>query len=263
MVIFKNIVKKMQQAIKPNTYIEKSTQSAQLLPAISVETPKRLTGYPLLTTLMHNRQFIEIIVNDGNESFQSMILAVDVKRRLLWLDELYPTLQGLQVEDQIRIKHHQKGEILSFKAPIVALGSSFNREGIAILLPEQVRYQPRRQFIRHDLHGGEVRTKIRVIGEEPRYGSIINLSAGGMRLAIAGNILSELHLNGLLPLCQFSLNNDLNIDCHARVKSYKIERQPYRHTQVSLEFTDISFTEQMQLRSHLEQTHRLPNTQAA
>lgn len=261
MVRLKNIIKTMQKALNfaAEPVVEKKVAIIQQAPM-----KKNRTGdHHILKTLMNNRQFIEVSINSESIGYQSMILAVDVERELLWLDDLHSLATPLKAGDILHIKHHKQGKSLTFQAPVVALGFEFNSPGTALLLPDNITYSPRRQYLRHPLLPGTVRTKIRAIGEEPRYGSIINLSAGGMRLAIAGNILSELHLNTLLPLCQFKLTGDITIDCYARVKSYKMERAPYRHTQVSLEFSGISPVEQQALQHHLEQLNTMTTTQAA
>lgn len=258
----KNIVKTMKKALTPSTYTTVDKPSVAILPRAEITTiPKH--DHPLLNQLMRSRQFIEVSINTEHTGYQSMILAVDNERELLWLDDLYPLTEPLKIGDILHIKHHRNGEVLVFQAPVVALGVNFNSPGTALLLPEYVQYSPRRKYSRHTLSTQAVRAKIRALGEEPRYGSIINLSAGGMRLAIAGNVLSELHLNALLPLCQFKLSSSLSINCHARVKSYKMARAPYRHTQVSLEFSGISPVEQGALQSHLEQLRMLVSPQAA
>lgn len=261
MVRLKNMVKTMQKAL--NFSVEPTLEKKVAIIQQRPVQKAHIGDYHILKTLMNNRQFIEVSINSENIGYQSMILAVDVERELLWLDDLHSLATPLKAGDILHIKHHKQGKSLTFQAPVIALGVEFNSPGTALLLPDHIAYSPRRQYLRHPLLPGTVRTKIRAIGEEPRYGSIINLSAGGMRLAIAGNVLSELHLNTLLPLCQFKLTGDINIDCHARVKSYKMERAPYRHTQVSLEFSGIPPIEQEALHHHLEQLNTMTTAHQA
>ena len=208
--------------------------------------------YLPLSQLQDRRQIIEVRINDNNQSYQTLIMAIDVARGLLWLDDLFPAQRQLKIGDSITLRHHRNGEQLSFSSPIVARGDSFGANGLAILLPETLSYRPRRQHQRCDLsHNLSLTAKIRSVGCEPSYGNLQDLSLGGAGLRLAGNILGQLRHGALLPVCELSLSDELVIRCSARVRAFSTTRAPHRCTLISAEFVDLSPERQHQLKQFL------------
>lgn len=210
----------------------------------------------LLTHLCQTRQLLEVKLEGETLSYQSMIVAVDAARGLLWLDELTPGAPRLNDAHWLIISHQRQGEVLTLRLPLVA-GPSQGRSAIATVLPEHADYRPRRAWSRFGLPGAQMKAKVRAVGNEPQFGKILNLSAGGMRLALTGNQLGYMRRDALLPLCQFQLSGGLRINCQARVKSARIARTPFRHTQVSLEFTDILPSDRAALDRQLHRLEQL------
>jgi c-di-GMP-binding flagellar brake protein YcgR len=227
---------------------------------ITEQPAKEIERWEPLQQLRQQRQLLEIIPKDSQRSFQSMIIAIDSARGFLWLDDLFPAQRTLEIGDTITIKHHRDGEVLTMTTPIIAWGRDFGASGIAVALPEAVSYQPRRLYPRWELNEQKSLTgKIRTMGQEPVYGSIEDLSAGGMRILVAGNMLSQIHHGAVLPLCHISLSRECQIRCRARVRAFRICRTPYRGTQISLEFVDLPSTQQRQLQQfiyHLSSQHQ-------
>lgn len=219
----------------------------------TTETPAKATErWELLHLLRQQRQLLEIIPKGSQRSFQSMIIAIDSTRGFLWLDDLFPAERTLEIGDTITIKHHRDGEVLTMTTPIIAWGRNFGASGMAVTLPEEVNYQPRRLYPRCELSEQMSLTgKIRTMGQEPVYGSIEDLSAGGMRILIAGNMLSQIHHGAVLPLCHINLSREFQIRCRARVRAFRICRSPYRGTQISLEFVDLPLIQQRQLQQFI------------
>lgn len=196
--------------------------------------------YLPLWQLLNQRQIIEVKVEGSTLSYQTLVLAIDIQRGLLWLDDLFPSQHVLEVGDNITIRHHRNGEQLSFSSPILAWGSTYGAGGLAIMLPEQLCYIPRRKFRRADTSDRtSLGLKIRPIGQDISYGSVLDISSGGLRASIAGNLLGQLRHGALLPLCEMNLSDELSIRCSARVRSFRLLRSPHRHTQISLEFVDL------------------------
>ncbi len=81
--------------------------------------------------------------------------------------------------------------------------------------------------------------KIRTLGQEPSYGTLQDISTGGLRLIVAGNMLPYLRHGALLPMCEVDISDELQIRCRARICAFRIGRRPYRHTQISVEFIDM------------------------
>ncbi len=197
--------------------------------------------YQSLRELQNQRQLLEVKITGSSRSYQSMIMAVDLERGLLWLDDLFPQQLILDAGDELCIRHHRHTEELVIRAPIVALGSTYGTSGIAVELPNFAYYQPRRQFPRYTIgHQSPLSVKIRPLGQEPSFGTLQDISIGGMRLMIAGNLLPYLRHGAVMPLCEVNLSDDLQIRCRARICAFRMGRSPYRHTQISIEFVDIA-----------------------
>lgn len=196
--------------------------------------------YLPLWQLYKQRQLLEVRIGSASRVYQSMIIALDIERGLLWLDDLFPQQRVLDVGDELFIRHHRQGEQLLIRAPIIALGTHFGASGIAILLPEENTYRPRRSNPRFNLTSDSpIMVKIRTLGEEPCFGTLQDISAGGVRIHVAGNLLAHLRHGTQLPLCEIDLGDNLLIRCRARVCSARIARSPHRCTQISLEFIDL------------------------
>lgn len=196
--------------------------------------------YQSLYDLQNQRQLLEVKITGSNRSYQSMIVAIDLERGLLWLDDLFPQQRVLDPGDELCIRHHRNTEELVIHAPVVALGSSYGTSGMAVLLPNFAYYQSRRRFPRYTVgHQSPLSVKIRPLGQEPSYGTLQDISIGGMRLMVAGNLLPQLRHDAMMPLCEVNLTKDLQIRCRARICAFRMGRNPYRHTQISIEFIDL------------------------
>ncbi|WP_049629794.1 flagellar brake protein [Cellvibrio sp. pealriver] len=196
--------------------------------------------YIPLAELQKQRQQLEVKITGASRTYQTMILAIDIERGLLWLDDLFPQQLILDVGDDITIRHHRNGEQLVIQAAIVALGSTYGASGLAITLPESASYQPRRSSPRFMIgHQSPLSVKIRPLGQEPCYGTLQDISAGGLRVMVAGNLIPYLRHGALLPLCEVNISDELQIRCRARICAFRIGRSPYRHTQISIKFVDL------------------------
>lgn len=196
--------------------------------------------YAPLWELKKQRQLLEAKITGSSRTYQSMIIAIDAERGLLWLDDLFPQQHLLDVGDEVTVRHHRNGEQLMIRAQVVAMGSTYHASGFAIPLPEFVYYMPRRSSPRFMVgHQSPLSVKIRTLGQEPSYGTLQDISTGGLRLIVAGNMLPYLRHGALLPLCEVDINDELRIRCRARICAFRMGRSPYRHTQISVEFIDM------------------------
>jgi c-di-GMP-binding flagellar brake protein YcgR len=208
--------------------------------------------YVALWQLHRQRQFLEVKVEGSSRSFHTLIVAMDIPRGILWLDDLFPSQNLLEIGDIITLRHHRNGEQVSFSSPIVAWGSHYEASGLAVILPAELQYQPRRQSTRCDLsHNKSLSIKIRPIGHNISYGNVQDLSVGGVRFNIAGNLLGQLRHGALLPMCELELCDELVIRCSARIRAFRMLRAPHRCTQISIEFVDLTLERKLQLQQFL------------
>jgi len=211
--------------------------------------------YAPLWELQKQRQLLEVKIGGTNRAYQSMIIAIDIKRGLLWLDDLFPQQHSLDIGDEITLRHHRNGEQLLIRAPIVAMGSTYEASGFAITLPEFVYYMPRRSAPRFAVgHQSPLSVKIRTLGQDSSFGTLQDISTGGLRLLVAGNMLPYLSHGALLPLCEVDINDELQIRCRARICAFRMGRSPYRHTQISVEFIDLEEETRAALARFLRET---------
>lgn len=239
-------------AVKPALPKAAALKLASVSPITKTSRDNLPDQYLPLWQLLNQRQLIEVKVEGSSLSYQTLILAIDIQRGLLWLDDLFPNQHVLEIGDQISLRHHRNGEQLSFSSPILAWGSNYGANGLAIMLPDHLSYSPRRQFRRADMSDKpSLSLKLRAIGQDITYGSVLDISSGGLRASVPGNMLGQLRHGALLPLCEFTLSDELTIRCSARVRSFRLLRTPHRHTQISIEFVDLPTERAQQLQQFI------------
>jgi c-di-GMP-binding flagellar brake protein YcgR len=208
--------------------------------------------YESLYQLLNQRQILEVKIEGSTLSYQTLVLAIDIQRGVLWLDDLFPKQHVLEIGDRITLRHHRNGEQLSFSSSVLAWGNNYGANGLAILLPEHTFYTPRRQYRRADVSDrSSLSLKLRAVGHEPMYASVLDISGGGLRASVPGNLLGQLRHGGLLPLCELVLSDELTLRCSARVRSFRLLRLPHRHTEISIEFVDLPLERQQQLQQFI------------
>jgi c-di-GMP-binding flagellar brake protein YcgR len=205
----------------------------------STNQVKELNAYLPLFQLQESRQLLEVKWGSNSRAYQTIILAVDIERGLLWIDELFPQQFTLGLGDCLTLRHHHKGEELVLEAHVVAMGNQFGTQGIALSIPEQIQWQPRRRQTRFSVGGAATLVKIRPIGAEPTYGKLLDISAGGFSVSVSGNLLSQLRHGALLPLCEMSLDDQVNIRCKGRICAFRIQSEPFRSTRICVQFVDL------------------------
>lgn len=253
MLFLKNLFAKATEAQQPKQHPKQSIETSSITTGITLASniPEQ---YLPLWNLQKQRQLLEVKLGDASRVYQSMIIALDIERGLLWLDDLFPQQLMVDVGDELTLRHHRNGEHLVINATVVALGANFGATGLAILLPEHAAYAPRRSNPRVNVKSESALTvKIRTLGQEPCYGTLQDISAGGIRITVAGNLLGQLRHGAILPLCEVSLDDTFQLRCRAKVCAFRMNRNPYRSTQISIEFIDLSDQKREKLTRFLRQ----------
>jgi len=208
--------------------------------------------YSALMELQAKRQLIEVLPSAASASHelscQSMILDINFSSGYLILDELFPRLENLQLGDALTIKHHHSGELLTFTSRLLHILHDDGSPCYALALPEQVGYRQRRLYPRINLSQQQpLNVRLQSPWRTPWYATAQNISAGGMRLTVGGNVLQQLNRGCILPVVEFKFNSDFQIRCQARVRAFRFCRRPYRQTQISIEFLDMGPQQRLQL----------------
>ena len=209
---------------------------------------------PLLE-LQDKRQLIEVVCDKTGERYQSMILSVNLADNTIALDELFPQpiYGAYQPGDSFTVKHHIDGKLLSFKTRLESLSLQNNSPIYNFELPKKAEYQQRRNSARIVLSRQQPLTvKLLSPWRTPWYATANNISATGMRVVVGGNVIDQLTPGCLVPNCEFTFHPEIDIRCQAKVRAFRFLRRPYRHTEISLEFSDMAPQQRMQLQHLVE-----------
>lgn len=222
------------------------------------EFVNKLQHYTSLLELQGRRQFIEVLIENSDrsahynslqpmplQSYQSLIVAINTEASELILDELFPACVHLQLGQKAIFRYSQGNHVLQFEMTLLG---HHDHGSLVFSLPKTLNYQPRRQQPRLLIDKSQPLTvQLQSPIYEPWFATAQNISAGGMRLTIGGNITDQLEPGSLLRQCDFTFSRDFHIRCQARVIGFRFSRTPYRHTQVSLEFVGLPGRQQLQL----------------
>ena len=214
----------------------------------------QINQYASLIRLQDQRQLIEVITPHYTDSFQSMILGVDLYNQRLIIDELSPQLLNPEslVGQTLSLRHQNNRQMLQVNSKVLSWEK--HKHSITMELPQKVSYQPRRQEQRLNLMGPTVvNAIIDPIYGAPWYGNILNISSGGMRILVMGDLRNNLHKNKPLRRCEVKLNDREIIHCKGRVKSFSYFARPYRRTEVSIAFEAVDAEYQQVLNEFIEQ----------
>jgi c-di-GMP-binding flagellar brake protein YcgR len=215
---------------------------------------------PLLS-LRQQHQLLEVRLKTSVRTYQSMILAIDIERQLLWLDDLFPSQIALEVGDAIEVRHHQGGNLLRVTGHVLALGSAFGAAGFAIALPAEASYQPRRRHPRFTIaNAPALNTLLGFIGSDPIYGDVIDISLGGAKIRTNQLKSSMVSPGQVIPLCEIKLTEDVKIRSKVRVCAL-IKDDKQHH--ICLEFLTLSPLQVEALSRFLSTTPRLDNNETS
>jgi len=229
--------------------------------ASGITLSEQINRYAPLFELQERRQLIEVVCERSNQRFQSMILSIDLASGSIELDELFPTPQGQQLcpGDLLTFKHHNGGQLLTFTTPLESVMQTLDAPIYTLLLPDAVAYRQRRTYPRISLSRQQPLTvRLQSPWRTAWYATANNISCGGMRLIIGGNVLDQLEPASLIPMCEFSFHEQFNIRCQARVRGFRFIRRPYRHTEISIEFLDVAPQQKMQLQQFITEIQKQP-----
>lgn len=235
---------------------EGSTQAKGL--PIEANTNNRLLAqinrYASLIRLQDERQLVEVIIGEHADSFQSMIVGVDLYNQQLIIDEFSPRIQnpGALIGQAVILRHQNKQQMLKVTGKILNWDESTH--SIVLNLPEQVEYQPRRQQTRIMLDKTmPITAVIDPIYGAPWHAGIDNISLGGARILVMGDLRPHLHKNKPLRKCDITLDNGQIISCRGKVKAFTYSGRPFRRTEISIEFETWQNEDLFKLEEFIEQ----------
>jgi len=235
---------------KPTRAIDRPRETEALL-----SSPLSSACLATLDSWRHERRVLS--VESGLWQGQSLLLAIDVKRELLWLDDVFPVQQHLSQGQHLQVSLRQGFEHCHFSSVVIAIIDKPHGRMIALQIPSQIHRSPRRKQRRFILPGPALNVRVRASGLHATSAELINISAGGMRLAINGNLLKSYRPNSSLPFCRFALSPNLLITCSGVIKAASLDKKVGRKTQVSIAFADITQTQRQQIDAYLHKLEAL------
>lgn len=214
----------------------------------------QVNRYASLIRLQDERQLVEVIVGEQAESFQSMIVGVDLYNQQLIIDEFSPRIQNPSalLGQTVILRHQNKQQMLKINSEVLDWDKA--NHTIVLNLPDKVEYQPRRQQERIILlNNAPLSAVIDPIYGAPWHAGIDNISLGGARILVMGDLRSHLHKNKPLRKCDITLDNGQAISCRARVKAFSYHGRPFRRTEISIEFESLQNEDLFKLEEFIEQ----------
>jgi c-di-GMP-binding flagellar brake protein YcgR len=214
----------------------------------------QVNRYVSLIRLQDQRQLIEIISTDFIDSFQSIIIGVDLYHQQLIIDELSPRIQNPEalVGRKLTIRHQQNRQMINIDVDVVSW--SEETHCLHLSLPEDIGYKPRRQDYRMELLAeSPINALVAPLYGAPWHSTLTNISLGGMRIIVSGDLRPELDKHKPLKKCTFTLPSGSTITCSGHVKSFSFIGRPYRRTEISIEFDNLIDDHKFELQHFIEQ----------
>lgn len=219
---------------------------------ISHTEPSR--NYQALEQLIDSQQSFQLVTPEGSRH-QSLALQLDRQNNTLIVDEPMPTLAPWLTNSgqQLRLEHRLGTHMLLLNCHVEAQANNPLLRSIALKLPSNIEYQPRRQDPRLAIRKDRPLT-VKLLSDlgDAWFASIENISAGGLRVNVGGNISDRLGIGAVLPMCHFRLSPDLTIQSQVRICAYRFARSPHRHTEISLQFHKPPAEQQRRLAAALD-----------
>ena len=215
---------------------------------------QQIDHYAPLIAFQDHRQLLEVSLPNHLDTFQTMILGVDLYAQQLIIDELTPHLKNPEdlVGYDIILKHYHQRQVLAIDTQVQTYNPQTH--SLVVTLPENIGYGPRRNSRRLEILGDmSAKAVIYPVYGSPWYATIKNISTGGLRIAVAGDIRTHLRKHLFLKRCELQLN-DTQLRCTGRVKAYSYQSRPFRHTLVSIAFESLSHKDLDNLLDIIEQT---------
>lgn len=203
------------------------------------------------------RQLLEVKPSRQSHYQQSLVLAINTELNTFDIDELFPNQGQIKVGETLLLRLNQGGQIQEFESTVLANYFDSTMPYYSLAMPTKIHTGQRRKLPRIAIDEDFPITVglINTVGSN-LYGSAENISAGGMRVRLAGNQLKEIYSGAVLPECEFSFPGGFSVKCRARVKGIQFQKHPRRHTSIGLSFIDLAPEEQRQIQGLIEAIHQ-------
>ena len=208
--------------------------------------------YPLMH-LQDERQFLEVFIPGYKHSVQSMVIGIDFINSTFSLDAFSPIIEkpDMLIDETLTIRHYKGWKKLEINSSVLEWDA--DKFQFIMVLPEYIGYQARRLYPRLAMTNKKLlKGQIYPIYGSPWYANVKDISRGGMRVNVSGDLRPHLQKDTLLPKCQLQLDNDLTIQFQGSVKGFRYLSRPSRTTEIGIEFQHMSPDNQTKLKRFLD-----------
>jgi c-di-GMP-binding flagellar brake protein YcgR len=184
----------------------------------AIETPERI--FSLLKPAVENETSLKVAADHSEELFQTSLLNIDYKRKLLTLRKINYTFGHLMVIDakSLTIFSQHDGAEVSFST-YLSRYSERNGGYYEICFPEKVKYCQRRMS--HRVH---VSYSLNILAEfytgtgQKVQGHLRDISADGLRLQLPEVNPNEFKEKSIIKNCRINLPDREQINCTLQIQ---------------------------------------------
>ena len=212
------------------------------------------TKYEPLLMLLRRRQLLKVALDSMSGEWQTMIVDINLVDKTLTLDGFSPTLTDRTsvIGQPITVTHQSLQQVLSFSGTIGQWQPATDAYSIELPLQAPI-YQPRRVNHRLVLSGYKpLYGHIKPIFGMPWNVTIKNISAGGMRVAVNGDIREALQAHSNLPQCRIDISPSFKIITAGEICGFRFTSKPSRTTEISIAFKDMDSNSRADLEQFMQ-----------
>lgn len=231
---------------------------------IGPQPPREVTAsleiQSLLKALQASRTLLEIRFDDRSQTFQSYVIHLNPQNARFCIDELIPSVGDKWAEqgesfridawmDGVHLRWHNDGAVkveLDDEAPAFSLA-----------LPRQLTYHQRRGAYRAQVHRS-IDTRLELIHaeRERRFsGELLDISATGCKLRLAGDLVQALLPGERYELSRLQLEEGLELDVNVEIR-HREYLQASDETHVGLHFHQPAASAQRHIDRFVNQLQR-------
>ena len=155
----------------------------------------------------------------NKETYNTAIIKVDYKNKLLYLDELVPDEGNKKIESlkQVTIQTRLDGAILTAKCTLKEVGEEKGIRHYIMYFPERIRSTQRRESYRINIPlSKRIQVNIQTESGEFIAGFLNDISFSGISIRLEANQAPNLNINEVIPFLTIHLKE--TITCEMEIK---------------------------------------------
>lgn len=175
----------------------------------------------LLKRVCENRSLLTIKINEQAETYSSTILAIDTRKNLLLVDDLFPPpMHDLERNTNLHCFTRLNGICINFSCQIKGHSTDNGSLLYQLALPNKIHYHQRRRHYRVPLTW----TAANLTGQTddmPFSATLFDISSSGIGAKLEAHSDLALEPNLLLPECSITIPNFKTMTTALKVRSLR------------------------------------------